>query len=747
MANNANLYGTPDAGGDPTSKGTAKIDKERMGEGEKSNIDPVAALYWREVERYNRATSDWKTDGEQIEEIYLDDNRTASSNTRKFALLWANVQTLQPAVYTKVPTVLCSRRFKDRDPVARVAAELIERASNTTFDLYHFDEVFRLVRDDRLLPGRGQAWVRYEAQIAEIEEEKITVDPATGEQAVEMTTREKLISEKACADYVHWKDFGHNVSGVWKDVWLVWRVVYKTHDEVAERFGDDQANRLTYNAKAPAHGSGSANDDPDSRCRLYELWDRNRGQVAWMAEGQKQFLEVGPPPLKLADFFPCPEPCYATKTSKSLIPKADYAYYRDQAKEINDLTEKIHRLSQWLIVKGFIPGGPSSESDPIEEVLRDKGNKELFVTVDSMQQWSEKGGAAKLIDWLPLEKVAITLQAAINARNQLIQDVFQLTGLSDILRGQTDPNETLGAQELKAQTGNRRLRNTKDEIARFTKDISRLVAEVIADKFEPKSIADITGFKYQPAPEMIQPAMMPGMHPGMMGGQQQLAAMMGHNGGPAMDDSSADPFGGENLTFDDRHMALLRDDRLRSFRIDIETDSTIMADENAEKQRRVEFIGATGSYLDQVTKVLPVAPDLAGAMGELLMFTARGFRVGRNVEETLERGFAQMAKRLRAQQQAAAQQPKVDPAVEEAKANIQLKTQEAAADHQLAVQKQTTDAQLEVRKQNIDASLAQRKQTLDAHHGSLHNSVAAPAQAKDVSQRMLARLKPSSMVQ
>src|SRR5690242_20445125 len=96
-----NLYGSASGG-------------EKKADGDKKPRDPAMAQYWREIERYNRATGAWTEEGEQIENIYLDDQRTANSNdTRKFPLLWANVEVLKPAVYAKIPNVICGRRYKD----------------------------------------------------------------------------------------------------------------------------------------------------------------------------------------------------------------------------------------------------------------------------------------------------------------------------------------------------------------------------------------------------------------------------------------------------------------------------------------------------------------------------------------------------------------------------------------------------------------------------------------------------------
>lgn len=719
MANPANLY----AQAADAANGTAAIDKQKETEG-KTAADPLVKRYWREVKRYDRTASDWNEEGENIVKLYLSDS-SSKSTARKFPLLYANVETLKPNVYAKSPTVLCSRRYKDRDPAARTAAELIERATNTTFELYNADEVFRMVRDDRLLPGRGTAWVRYEAEIEQYEQINSIYDPEQEQHIDQSVNGERLKSEHVCIDYVHWQDFGHNIGRTWAEVWLVWRCVYKTQDEVADHFGADAANRLAYNSKIPGGGASNYNGSESSGdyCKIYEFWDKRAGRTSWLVDGEDNFLESGEPPIRFCGFFPCPEPCYATKTSTGLIPRPDYVYYRDQAKEINDLTDKIHRLTQWLIVKGFVPGGPSSTADPLEEVLRDKSNTELFVQVDSFSEWTEKGGASKLIDWLPIQNVVAALQAAIEARSQLIQDVYQLTGIGDVLRGMTDPNETYGAVDLRNQTGTRRLRNCKEEIARFCRDIGRLTAEVIAQQFSPQSLAEMTGYTYQPPappmpPDMTNIAMFPGSQPPAMGGiapaapvmvdRQQptmAAGMMGHNGGPALND------GDPELTFDDKVIALLRDDKMRSFRIDIETDSTIQADENAEKQSRTEFLQATGEYLTQAATVVDSAPALAETAGELLMFAVRTYRPGRTLEETIQRGFAQLVK----QKQAQSMQPAAeDPLIAVAKIQASAESQKTMLNAQVEGQKQQSEAALEIRKQNLDASLKTRQMNIQA---------------------------------
>jgi hypothetical protein len=679
--------------------------------------------YWKEIEAYGKTSTDWKEQGEKIVKMYLDQHRTAASS-RRFALLWSNIETLKPAVYAKTPNVVCSRRYKDPHPVGRTAAEILERATNSTFDLYRVDEVFRMVRDDRLLVSRGQAWVRYEASFKKTKDDK-------------GSEYEKVSGEKVCVDYVHWCDFGHNVAGTWKDVWLVWRKVYKTRDEATKRFGVKVAEQLGYTAKK--NDDGKDEEGQHVAC-IYELWDKKKNQTVFISRDYPEFLEEpADPPLNFRDFFPCPEPCYGSKTGKSLIPTPDYRYYQDQAQEIDDLTEKIANLTDWLALKGFVPAGPSADGADGVKVMIERlqsgvsNNKTLLVPIESWAGFTDKGGASKLVDWLPIDIVIKALQGAIEARNQLVQDVYQITGIADILRGQTDPEETLGAQQLKAQTGQRRVRNTKDELSRFCRDIGQLVAEVIAEVFQPQTIADMTGYKYEPMTPPVDPAQA------QMGGQPmpQMASPPMQPGMPPQSPSGQ--------TFNDEVIELLRNDRMRGFMIDIETDSTIQPDEDAEKQRRVEFVTAVGGFMREALPAAQMTPAIVPMLGETLLFMARGFRAGRSLEEVIERSMQQLQQEI-AQAKA---NPQPDPKVQAEQMKMQAKMQEMEAKagmdrekHQLEMQAQAQELQfkqqelqMQIQEMQMKLGMKREEMQLDAQAKQQEMAMNQQAQAQDMQAR------------
>lgn len=488
--------------------------------------DKSTGAYLDAIDRYDRGTETWRKQCEAINKIYLDQHRTTAS-ARRFAMLWSNIETLKPAVYARTPVVVVSRRFKDADKIGRKAGEVLERCTNSSFDLYGVNDVLECVRDDRLLCARGQAWVRYEAEFESgagsysadnVGEGGDVAGGAEADSQARATAEphDKLSSEHVCTEYVHWADFGHDLRRTWPEVTIVWRWVYMTREAVEKRWGEEKAGKLNYEVKpeyAQRYGP-DVKDATEPQAKIAEIWDKTKKRTCWISKDEKLLLESGKPPLNFRNFFPCPRPAYGTHATGSLIPTPDYRYYQDQAEEINDLTEKIAALQEWLVLKAFIPGGPSSEgSDGIVQMLQAIGEKAsskgIFVPIESWAAFTEKGGG-RMIDWLPLDMVSAAIKTAIECRQALINDVYQITGISDILRGETDPNETLGAQEIKAQTGSRRIQTCQRDLARFARDLAELVGEVISEVFQPQTLADMSGFDMtvEAPPELLAQAKM-----------------------------------------------------------------------------------------------------------------------------------------------------------------------------------------------------------------------------------------------
>ena len=619
------------------------------------------AFYWRdEIHRYKEDYKKWAESGRKIIKRYRDERKDATNIDIRFNILWSNIKTLKPAVYSRAPNVEVSRRFKDQNDVGRVASMILERTIDYELRQYSdFHSAISNCVDDRLLPGRGVAWVRYEPKIETQEQPEITDDVedegrevGEGEaygMAGEVEPFEVVADERTPVDYVFWDDFAHLPARTWEEVTWVARRVYMSKDEGLERFGDifEQVS-LTYSReKDPQNDDNNQNVvADDKKAVVWEIWCKPSKKVYWIADGFDELLDERDDPLKLECFFPCPKPLFSTVTTDSLIPVADFKLYQDQADEIDEISGRIAHLTKACKVMGIY-----AADEPSLARLMKEGQDAVLIPVENWPAFMEKGGLGQAIQLVPLADIIATLQQLYAARESCKQIIYETTGLSDILRGASAANETATAQGIKAQFASIRLNDMKDDVARFARDVLRMKAEIICSRYQPDIILQVSGIANTPDgqnPELIAAAIQ-----------------------------------------------LLKNEPIRNYNIDIETDSMVEIDQQKEKADRIEFLSASSSFLEKAVQAAQVAPEILPLVTQMMLFGIRGFKIGRELEGTFEI-FQQQATEKVAQQQA---NPQPNPAEQEMQAKMQLEQAKAQAE----AQKADMDAQIEKYKADLKA--------------------------------------------
>lgn len=649
-----------------------------------SDAGAIARRWISEIELAEKAQAPWRERGRRIIERYIEDRNETSTDVkaRRFSLLWSNIQTLGPAVLARVPQAVVGRRWKDQDPVGRTASEVLERALNFAVDAIDLADVLTGLRDDYLLIGRGQAWVRYVPHLRTVEpggetEQAGAVEGQTGEGG---EPYEVVAWEEVAVDRIGWADFIHSPARTWPEVRWVGRIVCMTRDELVARFGEAIGKAVPLD-----HGR---EDDPGpddqkeqwAKAAIYEIWDKTTRRAVWISKGWTEGpLDLRDDPLGLQDFFPCPRPLLGTTGPSGLIPTPDYVYYESQARDINELTRRIGLLTDALKLRGFYAaGGETGKS--LADLFTTETN--TLIPVDSWAAFAERGGVGGLIEWVPLDMVTSTLQGCVQARSQLIDDVYQVTGIADIMRGDTDPDETATAQSLKSTWGSSRVRDKQKELARFARDLLRIMGQVIAAKFSPETLAAMTNVKLLPSPE-AKLALSQQLQARAQ--QAQLLAQQAQVMDRPPPPPSLPPAGAAAMLAAPTWaevMALIRDNTLRAFRVEVETDSTIEPNDQEEKQRRVEFIQAVGEYVSRSMPALQLAPAMTPVICEGLKFLVRGFRVGREMEEVIDQALDQLqAGGLQPPQAQAApgKAPGRDPQAEQMKAQASMTAAQAKA--------------------------------------------------------------------
>lgn len=636
--------------------------------------DIRAAKPWLDaIRQYQKTFEGYNGACDKVTDLYasLKKMRGSAQKDREFQIFWANLEVLKPAIYTKVPVPVVSSRFKDRKPLQRHASILLERSLVTSFDDEDINATLTAVRDDLALYARGVMWLRYEAD-------------SNGD------------NEAVVYDHIDRKDFAHETARKWKEVGWVARRIWLTKDKGVKRFGD-----VFKQASFKSNKGDERKEEPDQeqRAAVWEIWSRDKGAVIWVTPNLESVLDIKAPFLNLKGFFPCPRPAYATLEPSTLLPVPDFVYYKDQVEEINELTARISALAEALRMKGFYSAGVEELSDAIEAALKKTDQNAILIPVPNT---AALGGVSikDSIVWLPVTEVAAVIVQLIELRKQLIDDVYQITGLSDIMRGATNPTETLGAQQLKSQYGSVRVKAKQDELVRVARDTSRMSGEIMAENFEPQTLMMMSQYDELPTGQAIAEQIQQV--------EQRISAVVGNprlrevadqdpevmkQGEQAMQQARQEIAKLKQTVTFEMVMELLRNERMRPFMLDIETDSTIQPDEVAAKAAMTEFMGALAQALGQLVPMVQGQPETAPFASEVLKMTLKPFRAGRELEATIDE-FIDDMKRVAAQPRPNPEMEKMQAEIERQADELNVRLQEMTEKHDMEQDKAADQARL-----------------------------------------------------
>jgi hypothetical protein len=628
------------------------------------------------IAQYERTFKEWEGRADKIVKRYRDESRSRNNPTAKFNILWSNVQTITPAVFARLPRPDVSRRFRDNDPIGRVASMMLERALE--YEIEHYGDYASAMKQavqDRLLGGRGTAWVRYEPHIvgqaggeaegAPDDGFQVTedADEAETEGGIYREDQERIEYECAPVDYVYWRDFGLTTARTWEEVTAVWRKVYMERAALVERFGEELGGKIPLDTKPETSKSFNEKMGEGSReALIYEIWDKATGQVIWLSKSMGKILDARDDPLQLENFWPCPKPMFSTLTTDSLIPVPDFVLYQDQARQLDTLADRIDGFIQALKVRGVYDA-----SEPSLARLFTEGENNALLPVKNYGAFSEKGGLTGAINLVDIAPIAAGLNMAYQAMEQVKGQIYEIMGIADIQRGQTDPNETLGAQIIKSNNASGRLKTMQHEVVNFATALLQIKAQIICQHFTDDTILKISG-----AMQLSQQ-------------DQQLIPQA---------------------------LQLLKNEPAKNFRIEVTTDSMIYQDEQQEKQNRMEFLSAVSGFLSQALPAAQSTPELTPMLVEMLKFGVTAFKAGKGLEGLID----ETADKFRQQQKAMEGQPK-PPSPEQQKMQMQMQIEQAKM--QAEQQKMQMQQQIEQAKIQGQIELEKAKQEYQAQENQL----------------------------
>lgn len=715
--------------------------------------DPSKAVaFWlSELKAARKREERYRKTGQEVMDLYAAEQEQEQETP--FNILYSNTETLRPALFSAQPRPVVQRRFKDADPLGKLASEASRRMLE-----YHFDtnrdgyetlnEAMSAAVLDALLPGRGAVMLKYDADFVPIDEPRPPDEH--DDTPVDLDARtEYAQGEQVCYESVVWDRVLFGYAKKWTKVpWIAYQF-HLTKEEVASLLGNAVAVKLTYqSAQADCDRPGSRREeDEDAGERrtavLYQIWDKAGGKkVRYVSPNYPDDeLRVDDDPLGLTGFFNMPRPLLFVEKSCSLVPTAPYRMYKSQADELNRITRRIKKLTEAIKARGIYDGSISGD---LERLMQKDDN--TLVPAEVASSLSTEKGFQNAIWFLPLDVLIGVVQQLYQAREACKQTIYEITGIADIMRGATNASETLGAQQIKNQWGTLRLKRMQQEVARYVRDLERMTLDIATSKFDEATWAAMTGLPFVTTAQRQQ--------------MEQQAAILTQTQQPMppeLQQQLGQPVWGQVLQ-------LLRDDLQRSYRIDIETNSTVQPEASEDLEAMQELMQVLGMFLQSVGPLVANGTMPFAVAQQMMLGVARRTRFGPEIEDALQAmqppkppddGAALQQQQMQLDQQMAVkeiehkrkesamalkeQAMQIEAEQQQREMALQLREMELQVkEHQFGMHQQVEQGMLNMQKQRATEEIG-TKQTLQALQEKKYNTEAVVNKKTDTAMNQVTK--------
>lgn len=649
----------------------------------------LAAKWMGRIEGSSELEKDWRKEATQATVVYMgkpDKAYELEGSPASYNILFSNVETIVPAVINSAPIPDIRRRFADDDKPGRDVAEMLERVISVQVDDGALAVELEAEAQDAFLAGRGLVRMKFNSDDAEQEQlptdtqlkdetddepaeaafnpNEAGVEPAgqseysqsaiasqMGSTALSsqspMQANNVLVgaaqqlglavpqkNERITFEAVPWADFRRGAAARWGDApWMAFRHRLEPDDE------KDLCDADLVRSQEDVETDKELGDDTRD---VWEIWIKRDRTVLFIRATDKKIIRRVKDPLKLSKFFPIAEPMQPITVNGRLTPVCPYTIYRKLAEELDTMTKRISVLTKGLKARGLAAG----HIGEIEK-LASLGDNEI-AAVDNLEGFLAAGGnLEQAIAWWPIDKIVTVIKELVAQRELTKQAIYEITGISDIVRGASKASETLGAQQIKTQWGSLRIQKMQRQIERTARELFVMMAECIPQLFSRQTLTAISGIEVTPEMELIL----------------------------------ANPIA-------------------QRYKVDVESDSTIRADVTRRKGEMAEFLAGSGQYFAAVGPLVQqgqLPPDVA--IG-IYLATARLFKLGKSVEDLLDG----MVKQATAQAGPPQIGPDGQPMPQQGAPNPQQLQQQA--EQQLAEQESAArNAELEAKKRESDAKV------------------------------------------
>ena len=322
---------------------------------------------------------------------------------------------------------------------------------------------------------------------------------------------------------------------------------------------------------------------------VYEYHDSVLKEVRWFADNSDDFfqpqdmedinieaLKAQGKPIEgydnsdlygLSNFFPCTEPLIINQSTRSFWPTPEYFQVQDILDDISSIVTRMLQLTRAVRIRFLFDSSVKALAPLIGENWAMGEGTGMGVPNLEQSLMNNKGNLSNLVAYFPIDELMKGLQNMSGAFDQRLNMFYNITGFSDLIRGQTSENDkTYGERQLEGKFALNRMEPYQRKVQEWIKDNYQLGMELGLKMFSDETID-----------EYITPQTLDEED------KQRYVASLD----------------------------LLRNNKRRRFRMDFETDSTISINQEWKKTQAIETANAITKMLESIAKTAQDMPELA----------------------------------------------------------------------------------------------------------------------------------------
>jgi len=530
---------------------------------------------------------------------------------KPYPIYWASCKILEPAYYARTPKILSTRRCGIKDGIALTMSLIVERLGEYFVDSTDFDDVMQSAVLDFIHSDKATTQVTFDLEPRRIKKRVNLIPDKKGKKLVredglpgaddhpyQEDAQGPFIEEPQMVNWpkikfmpssfdetLHTPDARCEAEITEKAYYF-----YMPQEQAEQRFPGKEINWKTGKKKDIDDVDGVGEDDEgpvSAYVEGWECWCKTTGKVYWVSDQcHDGFLDVQEDPYRLRNFFPSPKFIIGSRPSKHLYPTPIFIQLLPLIDELHCAAARVSTLIERIKRRALIDG-----SNPELILALNRLDDGEYVAVENLQQILEKGSIDNMVWFVPVRELVQAITELASLQDKFKDEFFEWFGVPDILRGQTDPIETAGAQELKTGAAHDRFKFPKKLVARLARDSIELMIDLALSVMEDEQIAEIVNVKYWEEPH-----------------QQRFSEAL----------------------------ETLRDDDMRLVRVDIDTDSMSFLDDHIRSQKVNMGVTTLSRGLEQIAQMMDKEPAYANVALQALLLMLENLGLGKEFNDILK---------------------------------------------------------------------------------------------------------------